>query len=106
MVAMMTGAGTGIRLLLSANWPQAAAWLAGALFIPSLSLALGVWSGSSKFFEALFTVWWYIGPAHQLPGLDFMGLSPASSTPGIYWTLAAGLVLASCLGRRRQVAYA
>jgi hypothetical protein len=106
MVAMMTGAGTGIRLLLSANWPQAAAWLAGALFIPSLALALGVWSGSSKFFEALFTVWWYIGPAHQTPGLDFMGLSRASSTPGIYWIMAAGLLLASCLGRRRQVAYA
>jgi hypothetical protein len=66
------GAGTGIRLLVSSDWQAAAAWLAGALFIPSLALALGVWSGSSKLFEALYTVWWYVGPLHQLPSLDFV----------------------------------
>ncbi len=45
LVAFATGAGTGIRLLLSSNWPMAAGWFAGALFIPSLALVLGVWSG-------------------------------------------------------------
>lgn len=105
MVALLTGAGTGIRLLLSANWQALAAFLAGALFIPSLALALGVWSGSGKFFEALYTVWWYVGPLHQLPVLDFVGGSRVSSSPGFYLTMAVGLLLASCLGRRRQVAY-
>jgi hypothetical protein len=106
LVALMTGAGTAFRLLTSLDWPQLAAWCAGALFIPSLALALGVWSGSSKLFEAIYTVWWYVGPLHQLPSLDFVGGSRASSSPGLYLTLAAGLLLASCLGRRRQVAYA
>jgi len=106
LVALVTGAGTGFRLLISLDWPAVAAWFAGALFIPSLALALGVWSGSSKFFEALYTVWWYIGPLHQLPSLDFVGGSRASSSPGWYLILAAVLLLASCLGRRRQVAYA
>jgi hypothetical protein len=106
LVALATGAGTGIRLLTSSNWPLLAAWFAGALFIPSLALAFGVWSGSSKLFEAVYTVWWYVGPLHQLPSLDFVGGSRASSSPGLYLTLAAGLLLASCLGRRRQVAYA
>jgi hypothetical protein len=106
MVALAAGAGTAIRLLVSADWRPLAAWFAGALFIPSLALAFGVWSGSSKLFEAVYTVWWYVGPLHQLPSLDFVGGSHASSSPGLYLTLAAGLLLASCLGRRRQVAYA
>jgi hypothetical protein len=29
------------------------AWTAGVFFIPSLALALGVWSGSSKLFEVV-----------------------------------------------------
>ncbi len=105
-VALVTGAGTGFRMLISANWQMLAAWLAGALFIPSLALALGVWSGSSKFFEALYTVWWYVGPLHQTPSLDFVGGSRVSSSPDLYLSLAAGLLIMSCLGRRRQVAYA
>jgi hypothetical protein len=106
LVALLTGAGTGMRLLIGGDWQAVAAWLAGALFIPSLALALGVWSGSSKFFEALYTVWWYVGPLHQIPSLDFVGGSRASSTPGLYLSLSVGLLLVACLGRRRQVAYA
>ena len=106
LVAIATGAGTGLRLLLSSDWHAAAAWLAGSLFIPSMALALGVWSGSTKFFEALYTVWWYIGPLHQIPGLDFMGTSLGSSSAVLYLTLAAGSLLAACVGRRQQVAYA
>ena len=102
----MTGAGTGARLLIGSDGYALAAWLAGALFIPSLALALGVWSGSSKLFEALYTVWWYVGPLHPIPSLDFVGGSRASSSPGLYLSLTAVLLLASCLGRRRQVAYA
>jgi hypothetical protein len=106
MVALATGAGAGIRLLLSSNWQMLASWLAGALFIPGLALALGVWSGSSKLFEAIYTVWWYVGPLHHIPGLDFVGGTRASSSPALYLSLAAGLLFAACLGRRRQVAYA
>jgi hypothetical protein len=114
LVALMTGAGTGIRLLLSSlfssmfssNWQTLASWLAGALFIPSLALAFGVWSGSSKLFEAIYTVWWYVGPLHHTPTLDFVGGTSASSSPGLYLSLAAGLLFVACLGRRRQVAYA
>jgi hypothetical protein len=106
MVAIITGAGVGFRLLISLDWHALLAWGAGAFFIPSLALALGVWSGSGKFFEALYVAWWYIGPAHHAPTIDFIGGTQASSSPGLYLTLAAGLLLASCLGRRRQVAYA
>jgi hypothetical protein len=114
VIALVTGAGTGIRLLVSAgagpressNWQMLAAWFAGALFIPSLALAMGVWSGTSKLFEAVYTVWWYVGPLHQMPSLDFVGGTRASSSPGLYLTLTAGLLLVASFGRRRQVAYA
>jgi len=106
VVAILTGAGVGNRLLLAADWHGLIPWLAGALFIPSLALCLGVWSGTSKPFEAIYTVWWYIGPANRTPGLDFMGTTAASSKPTFYFLFGLGLVVASYFGRRLRVAYA
>lgn len=100
LVAVMTGCGAGLRDVLAGDLHSFAAWLAGALFIPSLALALGIWSNGSRAFEALYIVWWYIGPAHQTPGLDFMGTTPASSSPAPY-ALAAVVLLAAAYWRRR-----
>jgi hypothetical protein len=105
-VATLTGGGIGIRLLLTGDWRGLAAWIAAALFIPSLALALGIWSGSSIPFEALYTVWWYVGPGHQLPGLDFMGTTLASSRPQTYVLAAVILLAVSYLGRRTRLGYA
>jgi len=106
LVALLTGAGVGIRLALAADWHSFAAWFAGAIFIPSLALALGVWSGGSRAFEAIYTLWWYIGPAHQMPGLDFMGTTPASSSPAAYALAALALLAISYWGRRQSIGYA
>ncbi|MBZ5722270.1 MAG: hypothetical protein LAO03_18010 [Acidobacteriia bacterium] len=102
LVAILTGGGVGIRLLLGQDWHALAAWIGGALFIPTLALALGVWSGSSKPFEALYTVWWYVGPAHYTPGLDFMGLTPQSANAPVYLLATIGLLAAAYWGRRVQ----
>jgi len=106
LIALLTGAGVGIRLLLAGDGHSFAAWMAGAVFIPSLALALGIWTGNSKTFEALYTVWWYIGPAHQIPGIDFMGITPVSSSPGIYAVAAVLLVMAAYWRRRQSLGYA
>ncbi len=106
LVTLLTGCGFGFRLFLASDWHSLAAWFAGALFIPSAALALGIWSGSSKAFEAVYTVWWYMGPAHQVPGLDFMGITPASSSPVPYALAALALVAASYWGRRTRLGYA
>jgi len=106
VVALLTGTGVGLRLILAADWHSLGAWLAGALFIPSLALALGVWSGGSRAFEAIYTIWWYIGPAHQIPGADFMGTTPASSSPGFYAGAAAVLLVIAWLRRRQSLGYA
>ena len=100
-VAVATGGGLGLHLLIAGDWPGLAAWLAGALFVPSLALALGVWSGSRKLFEALYTMWWYVGPMNHTPGVDFV-----SSAPAFYLLAALCLVTAAYFGRRRQLGYA
>ncbi len=105
-VAALTGGGIGVRLLLTGDWQGLAAWIGAALFIPSLALALGVWSGSSIPFEALYTVWWYVGPGHQLPGLDFIGTTLASSRPQAYALGAVILLAVTYVGRRTRLGYA
>jgi hypothetical protein len=106
LVAMATGGGLAIRLALAGDAQGLAGWAAGAVFIPSLALALGVWSGTGKWFEALYTAWWYIGPLHHTPGLDFMGTTAGSSRPMLYLAMA-GVLMASCWVRRRaQLGYA
>ncbi len=106
LVALLTGAGVGARLLVDGDHHGFAAWLAGAVFVPTLALALGVWSGGSKAFEAVYILWWYVGPAHHTSGLDFMGTTGASSSPVLYSIAALVLLVAAYGGRRTRMAYA
>jgi hypothetical protein len=106
VVAVATGSGVAVRMLLAGDLHGLAAWLSGALFIPSLALALGVWSGTSKTFEAIYTMWWYIGPCHQMPYFDFMGTTVSAGRPAFYCAVAALFLLLAFAGRRAQLAYA
>ncbi|HUK87989.1 MAG TPA: hypothetical protein VLT85_10020 [Terriglobales bacterium] len=99
LVALLTGAAAALRLALAGDGNGLLCWLAGALFIPSFALACGVWSGSSKLFEALYVVWWYVGPMHATPGLDYVGVTGASGRPLTYLALAGGLLLAAFFRR-------
>src|SRR4029077_18050985 len=73
LLSVATGAGLAVRLAMAGDGMGLAAWAAGALFVPCLALALGVWTGSGKFFEALYTMIWYLGPMNHLPQLDYIG---------------------------------
>jgi glucose uptake protein GlcU len=80
------------------------AWTVGALFIPTLALALGVWSGSSKLFEVVYTLLWYVGPANQFVALDYMGATRVSSrTPLVFLMCALILGALALAGRKRQI---
>jgi hypothetical protein len=105
IVAGATNAGLGFRMLLTADRGGLLSWLACVLFVPSLALALGIWSGTSKAFEASYTVWWYAGPAHHVPGLDFLGATPQSARPYLFLFLTLVLVFVAYLGRRTKLAY-
>jgi hypothetical protein len=106
VLAVITGGGFALRLLIDGNTRGLLAWLIGAIFIPSFALALGSWSGSSKPFEILYTLLWYLGPMHQISRLDFMGSAPITATtryPLDYLLLTGGLLLAAWAGRKRQL---
>jgi hypothetical protein len=105
-VAMLAGAVIAVRFLLAGDFGALGAWLVGACFIPALALALGVWTGSSRAFEGLYTAFWYMGPLQPIAPIDFMGASRAaveSGTPLVFAGVTAVLLALAFLGRKRQL---
>jgi len=105
-IALLTGAGAGIRLLLASNFSGLFAWFAGALFLPALALASGVLSGTAKLYEGLLTALWYVGPMNHIPGLDFTGAANGSHTTSyalVYTSLSAALLISAFLIRSSQL---
>jgi hypothetical protein len=106
LVTLLTGSGVGLGLLFAGDVSSLLGWLAAVVFIPTLALALGIWTGNSKTFEALYVVLWYIGPVSGLAELDYMGISPeaiALGMPRFYLLITLGLLGLAFLGRKRQV---
>jgi hypothetical protein len=102
LLAAWIGSGVGVRLLATGDAAGFTAWLAGALFIPAMALALGLLSRGNRLFEVLYTVLWYIGPAHRTPELDFMGMTGASRP--LTWLVATAVLLAVATAvRARQL---
>ncbi len=105
-VAILTGAGAGVRLLLARSFTGLFAWSAGALFLPALALALGTLSGTAKPFEGLLTAIWYIGPMNHTPGLDFTGAASGTHTISyafVYIALSAALLISAFAIRSHQL---
>jgi hypothetical protein len=105
-LAVLAGAGVGIRLLLTGQTGHLAGWAAGALFLPALAMALGVLSGSGKSFEALLTGLWYVGPMNHTGGIDYTGWANGNAAPryaAIYVLMTAGLLAAAFCVRSRQL---
>jgi hypothetical protein len=106
LLALATWGAAGLRLALAGDWPAAGAWAVAALFIPTLALTLGVWSGGGKLFEVVYLILWYLGPMQHVPGLDFLGTLPATAKAGtavVVLIATALLGLAAVAGRKRQL---
>jgi hypothetical protein len=106
ILAMVTGCGVAVRLGLAGDWAGLGAWTVGALFIPTLALALGVWSGGGKLFEVVYLLLWYLGPMQHVPGMDYLGALPATAHSGVPVLFLAATVLlgaAAVAGRKRQL---
>ncbi|MFZ2096923.1 MAG: hypothetical protein WAV05_09815 [Anaerolineales bacterium] len=105
-VSIATWSGVAFHHLISGNWRGLLVWGAGVLFIPSLALALGAWSGSSKPFEVIYTIIWYCGPVSGLSALDFVSITNASNSIEKFLAYS-GCVLVllglAILGRRQQL---
>lgn len=106
LIAVLTGGGTGLRLLFAGEQLGLLAWTVGAFFIPTMALALGVWSGSSKLFEVVYLFLWYLGPANHVGPIDFMGaMGPLlpPRTPVFFLAITAALAVFAIAGRKRQL---
>lgn len=100
-VLALLGSGALIRFLAAGEFTSLLPWLAGALFIPSLALALGVLTGSGKTFEVLYVLWMY-GVLQRVPAFDFVGATPESPWQ-IYALLALALMVITLLARQWQL---
>lgn len=105
-VALITGIGWPVRMFFAGELSLITVWIVGAAFIPSLALALGIWTGSSKMFEVIYFILWYVGPMNQTSFLDFIGITGNKLVPGttfIFFVITLVLIVFSLVGRRRQV---
>ena len=107
ILTALVGSGVLLRLLIDGNADGAVMWAVGALFIPSLALALGALGGSSKVFQIVYLALWYIGPMQGVTRFDFMGLEPeeavAEGVPLIFVGAAVILLVLAVAGRTRQL---
>lgn len=84
------------------------AWALAALFIPALALALGSWGRSSKLFEVIYPILWYLGPMDpqsRLVALDYLGVhAGAAVNRAPLWVLAVIVALLLAAGAGRKLA--
>lgn len=93
-LTFVTGLGPLLRMAVAADRPGVAAWIAGALFIPSLALLLGTASRTHRMFQALYVILWYAA-VNQLAAADYMGTVLAGGRPaGPSPLLTAGVAAA------------
>jgi hypothetical protein len=100
-LAVLTGSGAALKLLSAGDGAGLLAWFSAALFIPSLSLASGVWSHSNKLFEVAYVSMWYLA-LNGLEAVDFFGAT-SSGNVGFYLPFSLALILAAFIGRARQL---
>lgn len=105
IVALLASFGVALNMLGSGQYAHLIALFVGALFIPAMALALGVWSGTNRLFEIVYLLWWYLA-FDGLPAIDFMGLTDEAilrGNPQIFSILVIGLLLIAVYGRKRKI---
>lgn len=102
LITLVMGSGAALRFAIGGDSAGLLAFISAAFFIPSLALALGVWTASSKAFEIVYVTLWYLGPLNKVPGLDFIGANSAGY-PEFYLPLSMALIAFGFFGRSRQL---
>jgi hypothetical protein len=100
-ITALTGGGAAIKFLGAGDTASLIVWLSAALFIPSLALALGVWSNSSKLFEVTYISMWYLA-MNRLDAVDFFGVN-SNGNVVFFIPLSIALSVFAYIGRARQI---
>ncbi len=106
VVAFLTGSGVLARLAIAGDGYAMMTWTVGALFVPSLALALGTWSGNGKPFQIVYLMLWFVGPMQGVKRLDFMALGGVEAVTGstlVFMAATCMLLAVGLAGRARQL---
>lgn len=98
VITAAAGSGGAIAFLVAGDLAALTGWLGAAIFIPSLALALGAWSGSNRLFEIVYMLWWYRGAVQHMNVLDFIA-QPSL----VYAGIGLALLAAALVGRGLQI---
>ncbi|MGL5437279.1 MAG: hypothetical protein ACRDBO_18195 [Lachnospiraceae bacterium] len=90
IISTAGSAGFIIHLIAVGDIEHLVAFLIGILFINGFALTIGTLSQSRVPFEAIFIIWYYLGPIQNIPWLDFFGLQ--SITTVFYGLMALTLI--------------
>lgn len=101
LLALLLGSGAIAHDVATGNASGLLGIFTGAIFIPTLALACGALSGTTRVFEVLYLLLWYIGPMNATP-LDYTRTANATAFGLV--TLAA--VCAAFYARRVRLATA
>ena len=78
------------------------AFFAGAVFVPSLALFLGVAFRTERLFPIVLIILWYVGSVNGVAAFDFTGATDAAALsviPGVYGAIGAAMASASFIIR-------
>jgi hypothetical protein len=119
ILALISGSGVIVRLILASDWDGVLSVSVAAAFIPAAALALGIWSGGSKLFEVVYLLLWTLGPLNQMMAVlgfpmiadqflifDYLSLSDAAISKGLplyYAFITVLLLVLALIGRKRQL---
>jgi hypothetical protein len=98
LVTALFGIAGTVVFLSNGDLPGLAGWMGAVIFIPTLALALGVFSSGNRVFEVVYLFLWYMGPFQKVQIFDFI-----TGAPQVYLLASAGLLLLSAFWRGRQV---
>ena len=102
IIMLIMSSGAAINFIIHGETSALFSLIAGMAFVPSLALALGVWSGTSKVFEVVYITLWYVGPMNRVSELDFIGAS-GTSDPARFLLFSIILLVAAFYGRAKQL---
>ncbi len=83
IVTTLSSIGPFVKLIMTGNATGCIAWGIAVFFIPFFAACCGVWSKTSRVFEGIYILLWYIGPINGLPYFDFMGTVTGSAEMGM-----------------------
>ncbi|MFX0064232.1 MAG: hypothetical protein ACFFC7_18830 [Candidatus Hermodarchaeota archaeon] len=78
----------------------------GLLFVPSMALCFGVWTGGNKLFTFVYPLFWYIGTWGDFILFDFIETKSEAVSSGIfliYVVFTVILLSFALIGRKRQI---